>query len=173
MTEILSILINILLSFSGDLSQALAKCPHLQALNLHCNGPLITDKDLETISRYCSKLTELDLAKCNALTDQGFVHLRRLPALTCLNLSHTGITDDGLERLFVNWPASRCLKELRVDNCAQVTDYGIEVVLETCQDHLNIFLFHNCPRTTSRSQIALQEFLQNKPRVKQTTWTIY
>ena len=96
--------------------------------------------------------------------------------MSCLNLSNTKVTDDGIERLFAgndNW--SQSLTELRLDNCPQITDYAIEIVLEVCKK-LNIFLFHACPKTTERSLTALERFLRlhsTKGDVKQTTWTIY
>ena len=96
--------------------------------------------------------------------------------MSCLNLSHTKVTDDGIERLFAgndNW--SHCLTELRLDNCKQITDYAIEIVLEVC-NRLNIFLFHACPKTTEISLTALERFLslhREHGDVKQTTWTIY
>ena len=96
--------------------------------------------------------------------------------MKCLNLSKTKVTDAGIERLFVgNYHWSRSMTELRLDNCLQITDYAIEIVLEVCK-RLNIFLFHACPKTTERSLTALEVFLslhRTKGDVKQTTWTIY
>ena len=79
--------------------------------------------------------------------------------MSSLNLSHTKVTDAGIERLFAgNDQWSHSLTELRLDNCLSITDYAIEIVLEIC-DRLNIFLFHACPKTTERSLTALERFL--------------
>ena len=62
-----------------------------------------------------------------------------------------------------------------LDNCSKITDVAVEMVLETCQEHLNIFIVHSCPLTTERSLTALQKFwCQRKTNaVKQVTWTTY
>ena len=75
-------------------------------------------------------------------------------------------------RLMKKLISGKTLAELRIDNCVQVTDDSVELVLEICEK-LNIFLFHGCPKTTERSLIALQTFLSERKHVKQATWTIY
>lgn len=155
----------------NEIRDVFVNLSRLQVLHLHHNAQKITDEILRSIAKSCPNLRELDLGHSQAISDDGIACLRQLGQLTCLNLSHTQVTDDGLARLLLDQKSLR-LTELRVDNCPNITDEGIEIVLEACQEHLNIFLFHACPRTSDRSLTALQTFLGFKA-VKQTTWTIY
>lgn len=159
----------------AELAQVLAKLPLLEALHLQYNGTVVSDSVLNEIGEKCSRLRTLDLGRCAAITDRGLESLRNLKHLKSLNLGHTNITDDGIEKLFANnhcWKQSLC--ELKLDNCVNITDYGIEVVLETCQEKLNIFIIHACPRTTDRSVMAIESFLNSRgQKVEQVTWTFY
>jgi Leucine-rich repeat (LRR) protein len=157
----------------NEIGDVFVKLSQLQVLHLHYNADKITDEVLKSIADNCHNLRELDLGHSMQISDDGIACLRQLTKLTCLNLSHTRVTDDGLARLFDQ--KSLRLTELRVDNCRNITDEGIEIVLEACQEHLNIFLFHACPGTSDRSLTALQTFLRQGggAAVKQTTWTIY
>merc|ERR1719510_629947 len=127
-----------------------------------------------TMAHWCLHLKEVDLGHCSSITDVGLSKLRSLRHLSCLNLSYTKVSDDGIEMLFANndhWAKS--LTELRLDHCPQITDYAVEIVLETCQQRLDIFIVHACPRTTEASLTALQSFLSRRKNVKQLTWTTY
>ena len=126
------------------------------------------------IAKSCKKLKELDLGHCHGITDEGICALKSLKNLQSLNMSHTNLTDEGVIGLFFeNFNFKVSLKELRLDHCPNITDDAVEVVLETCQDKLNIFIVHSCPKTTDRSVQALEQFWTNQQSVKQITWTIF
>jgi RNA polymerase sigma factor (sigma-70 family) len=94
----------------------------------------ITDEILRRISR-CSHLTYLDLQNSNAVTDEGLLHVARLPKLQHLILSGTKITNRGLAIV-------RHLPHLRtLDICHQqyISDDGMPHVA-TCDrlERLNL-----------------------------------
>ena len=162
------------LTTNHDLLEALANMKYLEALHLQYNDSVIDDGVVMTIAKHCLNLREVDLSHCSRITDVGLSQLSSLKHLTCLNLSYTKVSDVGIEKLFGNnnhWT----INELRLDNCSKITDVAVEMVLETCQEHLNIFIVHSCPLTTERSLTALQKFwCQRKTNaVKQVTWTTY
>ena len=157
------------LSSNIDFDAIFAHLPHLQVLFLHFN-PNLPDHALIALSNHNQRLRELDLEHCSSLTDRGFVHLRNLKELKCLNLAFTHITDYAMGEIF---GGDRDMKvtELRLDHCDQITDESIEIVLENQRQKLDIFIMHSCPLLTTKSVQAF-ESSQNKV-VKQITWTIY
>ena len=56
----------------------------------------LTDDLLEDLAERAHRLTALSLSGCNEVTDEGLLHLARLPSLRHLDVSGTAITDAGL-----------------------------------------------------------------------------
>lgn len=85
----------------------------------------IDDRDLEKLVGEigaCPSVTYLNLSENRKITDEGMLHLARIPHLTGLNLSSCGITDTGLSRLTV---LSR-LATLNLSYCNRITDVGLK-----------------------------------------------
>lgn len=125
------------------------------------------------IGRHCPNLCDLDLGICESVGDPGIVALGRgLSKLQSVNFSKTSITDQGLLS-FAQGNCRGSLKEIRVDGCREVSDEGIEALLGFCVK-LRILIFHNCPKVTEQSRLALENYLiENQISMKQLTWTIY
>lgn len=154
---------------SRMLRALLVRNSRLSVLNMR-KVPFVKDVSLSFLP---ASLTHLDLAGCSALSDGA---VRRLtgscPRLVSLSLSDTPVTDRSLVRLSV----SRCrasLRELRISDCLNITDAGIEALLAG-STALQVFIFHGCPRVTEKSRLSLQTFLDSVGRhVRQVTWTVY
>ena len=88
-------------------------------VDFHLSGRGVTDEQLAHVAAIPG-LVELNLAHCDALTDDGLQALSTLPALERLHLECTAIGDAGLAHL-------RWLRELRYLNLygSAVTDAGL------------------------------------------------
>jgi len=93
----------------------------------------MTDAMLADVSRV-ETITALGLSGSKGVTDEGVLHLARLPALEDLDLSGTSVTDTGLQVL-------RSLPRLRTISLAstRVTDEGVWA-LAHCEEleHVNL-----------------------------------
>lgn len=76
----------------------LAELPRLRLLDLSSNAK-ITAAGVSQLSKLAPTLEWLSLASCAAVNDLSLFTLARLPSLTYLDISYTGITDDSLETL--------------------------------------------------------------------------
>lgn len=125
------------------------------------------------IGSHCPSISELDLGICESVGDRGVAALGQgLAHLQSANFSQTSITDQGLLS-FAQGECRRTLREIRIDGCREVTDEGIEALLGFCAK-LSILIFHNCPKVTEQSRLALENYLlENQISMKQLTWTIY
>ncbi|KAG6510686.1 F-box protein SKP2A-like [Zingiber officinale] len=109
------------------------KLPKLQVLSLRQNySPQLEDNDVETISKHCHELRDLDLSKSQKLTDRSLYALGHgCPHLTKLNISGcSGFTDASLEYL------ARCFKNLKYLNlcgCAKAaSDRALHAISCNC-----------------------------------------
>ena len=68
------------------------------------------------------RINDLNLEKCNGLTDAGLVHLRWMPPKK-LNLAFCDITDNGLAHL-----QQLPLHTLKLARCAFITDLGLAYI---------------------------------------------
>jgi hypothetical protein len=110
----------------------------IRLLALHPSSRLnaegqMTDAVLADVSRV-DTVTALDLGGSKALTDEGLLHLARLPGLKHVDVSGTSITDRGLQVLR-NLPALETLSLAMT----RVTDEGV-AHLADCHElrHLNL-----------------------------------
>lgn len=155
--------------FKFDFDAIFAHLPHLQVLFLHFN-PDLPDDALVALSNHNNRrLRELDLEHCSSLTDRGFVHLKNLKGLKCLNLAFTHLTDFAIGEIFGR-ATDMNVTELRLDHCDQITDESIETIFQNQKQKLDIFIMHSCPLLTTKS---VQAFESSQNVVKQVTWTIY
>ncbi|XP_064618070.1 protein AMN1 homolog [Liolophura sinensis] len=146
-------------------------CPYLQIVYLRrCEN--VTDEAIISLSTSCKHLRELNVGGCCQLTDVSLIALgQNSKYLTCVNLSRTNVTDEGILRL-VSGCCSQNLKELHIDSCKSLTDMSVEAVLSYCPQ-ISILLFHGCPKITDESRQAIADSMQGQKRMKQVTWTIY
>jgi hypothetical protein len=103
---------------SRDWDEIVAFMEERRLPGLRASGQM-TDALLDRFSRL-DHITALDLEGSKDLTDEGLLHLARLPRLRHLNLAGTGITDRGLEVLR-RLPALEAI----VLSGTRVTDAGV------------------------------------------------
>jgi Leucine Rich repeat len=103
---------------SRDWDEIIALMAEQRLPGLRASGQM-TDALLDRFSRL-DHITALDLEGSKGLTDEGLLHLARLPRLRHLNLAGTGITDRGLEVLR-RLPALEAI----VLSGTRVTDAGV------------------------------------------------
>jgi hypothetical protein len=150
------------------LERGLMNLSCLRILYLRATG--VGDRVAAAIGANCPFLVELDLGHCVDVGDAGVTALSAgCKKLSCLNLSKTGIADSGLAVLGENCRES--LRELRIDGCLRVTDDGVERLLAGVR-RLAIFVFHNCPKLTDRSRLAVERH-DTENKMKQLVWTVY
>mmetsp|Transcript_17178 Transcript_17178/g.30813 ORF Transcript_17178/g.30813 Transcript_17178/m.30813 type:complete len:490 (-) Transcript_17178:100-1569(-) len=110
---------------------------------------------------YCKKLETLDLSKCEAITDSGFLYI----AASCHNLREvlltdcTKITNKSLQHLAFGCPL---LTKLSLKGCYQITDQGINQLCEGCGE-LEILTLRRCRYITDR---AVQSMAAHLHRLK-------
>jgi len=154
------------------LTKLLAQCRHLSVAYLRgLSG--VTDTVVSVLATTARHLTHLDLGGCVQVGDLGLESLsRHCPGLLSLSLARTRVTDAGLAALARATCRNR-LQELRIDSCRNVSDDGVEILLDGVTS-LRILIFHGCPRVTERTRVALETYLaMNGQVVKQLTWTVY
>lgn len=69
---------------------------------------------------------------------------------------------------------SKTIEEIHIANCEQITDESIECILMK-STRIKYLLFHNCPKTSEASRLALEDYMTNNSNQKfrHLTWTIY
>eukprot|EP00795_Rhopilema_esculentum_P005257 gene5257-404_t len=93
-----------------------------------------------------------------------------------IDLSHSEVTDAGLKEVsdkgleFISLGCcTSSLVEIHVGYCKDVTDNGIELIVNSCPN-IRILIFHGCPLTTERSR----EMIGLLGRaMRQLSWTVY
>ncbi|KAJ8913956.1 hypothetical protein NQ315_015194 [Exocentrus adspersus] len=124
----------------------LLKCTNQLHLFVITNCDEVDDTVLECLSEYCPHLTGLDVGGCKNITDCGVKKLSALKNLTWLTLSQTQVSDDGISSL-VKGSIGKNIKELRIDNCPNVTEDGLKIIAENCP---NIETSNVLPRRTTK-----------------------
>ena len=150
-----------------DYNSIFSNLIHLRVLYLHFNQKL-KNGIIFAFAKYCTRLRELDLEHCSSMTDEGFIQLKNLKCLHCVNFAYTNITDIAISEIFSK-AGVKNVKELRLDHCKHITDDSIDIILEEQGSRLDIFIMHACPLVTSKSMIAYEHF----HNIKQVSWTIY
>ncbi|CAH1173551.1 unnamed protein product [Phaedon cochleariae] len=130
----------------------------------HCDQ--MNDDVLEVLANYCPNLMGLDIGGCVNITDMGMDKLSKLRNLTWLTLSSTQISDGGIQSI-VTGPSGAKIKELRIEDCKNVTEQGLRAVADNCPK-VEILMFHKCS-TINSSNIMFQE--QPFKNLKHVTWT--
>ncbi|KAJ8938923.1 hypothetical protein NQ318_011684 [Aromia moschata] len=132
----------------------------------HCEE--VNDSVLECLSKYCPNLMGLDIGGCKNVTDVGIKYLSALRNLTWLTFSQTQISDDGISAL-VKGSSGAKIRELRVDNCSNITEAGLKTIADNCPN-IEILMFYNCSTHRDHALSTFQE--GNFKNLKQLTWTI-
>ncbi|ORZ26398.1 hypothetical protein BCR41DRAFT_348218 [Lobosporangium transversale] len=118
----------------GDIPDAvimalLSRCPMLEQLSLDWSRNL-SDSSILRLQHICSQVTKISLARCEALTEDGFKALfKGYPNLLSVNLNGNVLSDSVLEDLSLS---CRFLEELSINSCQNVSDLGIQSVLLNC-----------------------------------------
>ncbi|KAI1310188.1 hypothetical protein EDD11_003895 [Mortierella claussenii] len=119
----------------------LSRCPLLEQLTLDWSRNL-SDASLLSLPRICLNLTEISLARCVELTQDGFKTLfKGFPNLISININGNVLSDSILEDL----PQScKFLQHLSINSCHNVTDLGVQAILLNCA-HLKSFSLRFVP----------------------------
>lgn len=155
---------------SEALVQLLSGQIYLQTLFIR--GLLNLNLDVFSTLSNCKHLIHLDIGGCPNIQDSHLHLIRNISGLESLSLAGTEISDTGLYHL-ASCESRVTLKELRIDRCKNITDDGIQILLDGLSS-LEILIFHGCPQVTVRSRETLEDYLANHRRnVRQLTWTVY
>gem|GEM_PF-6781344 len=124
------------------------KCPRVTSLDFNRSQD-ITDNGLVHLQKL--PLQHLDLRDCLNITDNGLVHLQKLP-LQHLDLRDCRkITDNGLVHL-----QKLPLQHLNLSGCQNITDNGLVHLQKLPLQHLEL---HHCQNITSAGVDRLQQTL--------------
>lgn len=126
---------------SECLGETLKHLECLQILNVS-NIEVMCDEVMQILIDYCPNLFSIDVGDCKNISDDGFSKLCKLNHLTFVRFSNTNISDDGLTN-FLMGNSGEIIKELRIDGCANVTEIGLNAILNSCPNIL-YFMFNNC-----------------------------
>jgi hypothetical protein len=116
-------------------------------VKLNLQGVTFNDSLLLTVSKFCTKIEQLNLSSANPfsdnlITDRGLIALGNLQNLVDLNLMGSRqITDQGLSIL-----SSKCLNmtKLSLGFCIGITDIGIDSISQNLKN-LNHLSLTRCP----------------------------
>ncbi|XP_008591532.1 PREDICTED: F-box/LRR-repeat protein 13-like, partial [Galeopterus variegatus] len=93
----------------------------IRELNLN-NCIQLGDSSIVKLSERCPNLNYLSLRNCEHFTDQGIEYIVNIFSLISVDLSGTGISNEGLIIL----SRHKKLKELSLSECDRITDFGIQ-----------------------------------------------
>ncbi|XP_019875641.1 protein AMN1 homolog [Aethina tumida] len=142
------------------------KLPKLEQLFMtYCST--INDEVIQVLSYSCPKLRYCNLTG-SKVDNPGMMSLGRLTDLVCIAVSETPIGHEGISAL-VEGPSGKNLKELKIDNCVNVTEATLRKIVECCPD-MEILIFYNCDRSISEMMFTPQE--NQLKNLKQLSWTI-
>lgn len=102
--------------------ERLKNCPEIRILNL--NGTKVTGrgfqvfKDQEELRLAIVKLRE------SAVTDEGLAGLNKATSIEVLDLSHTNISDTGIQNIY----DLKRLKQLDLEGCKKITDKSVNTL---------------------------------------------
>lgn len=110
----------------------------LKVLNLNYLGNL-SDESIENISRYCPNIVDVSFEGCPQLSDACLLSLSNLRQLKRANFTLlTQITDHGMEVLVEG--SGKYLEELFLGKCKNLTDMSILKIAEMCCGLQRIYL---------------------------------
>ena len=124
-----------LINFNGDLLRSLISKHSRHLAEVVIRAEHIIDSDLTTISD-CSVLKKLHFVNANQLSVHSLRILSTLTKLANLKLSHMwALTDNGLRTFLLERPVESVpIQELHLEACVELTDSGIEEVLNLCPE---------------------------------------
>ncbi|XP_050303134.1 intraflagellar transport protein 57 homolog [Anthonomus grandis grandis] len=125
----------------------------------------VNDDVLQCISLHCPRLKGLSIGGCVNVTDKGLEFLSSM-RISWLGISQTKITDKGIIKL-VQGESGPILTEIIIDNCAQITNLGLNKITECCPN-LKILNFQNCDTDILITSV----FSCSKFNMKQIFWQI-
>lgn len=161
------------ITFKG-IAALLQSCPYLQIILLR-KCAAIDDKCLLEIAKTCGvRLTNLNVAGCPLVTDEGLKYLGEYcKNLKAIDLKGTLISDIGVFNL-MSKTVGETIEEIHIANCKQITDESIEAILNNSKA-IKFLMFHSCPKVTDASRVALEDYSFNKSnqQFKHLTWTVY
>uniref|UniRef100_A0A287DAA7 F-box and leucine-rich repeat protein 13 n=1 Tax=Ictidomys tridecemlineatus TaxID=43179 RepID=A0A287DAA7_ICTTR len=109
----------------------------------------ITDACFKFIDKNYPNINHIYMVDCKGLTDGSLKSLSPLKQLTVLNLANcVRIGDVGL-RQFLDGPSSIRIRELNLSNCMQLGDASIVKLSERCRN-LNYLSLRNCEQLTDQ-----------------------
>jgi F-box/leucine-rich repeat protein 2/20 len=90
----------------------------------------VTDKSMQTFSKNCRNLEEINLDNCKQLTDETCKSLAaNCHKLTHLNIAANDVTDEALEAI---GEGCKLLKHINISNCNKIRPAGIESLARNC-----------------------------------------
>ncbi|KAF8945075.1 hypothetical protein BGZ47_003260, partial [Haplosporangium gracile] len=105
--------------------------PLLKDLTVHFNENILA-VGLEHISKFCPRLTRIDLRGCQEISSDGLASfLGAQPHLTHVSLADTLLQDSGLLILAASARAAQ-LRVLNIRKCRLVQAHGVGQVVRTC-----------------------------------------
>ncbi|XP_011403084.1 PREDICTED: protein AMN1 homolog [Amphimedon queenslandica] len=147
---------------SNDLSRLFCRCTRLQVVDL--KGCVLVDNScIDVLTRNCCYLLSLSLSGCHMITDKSVMILTdRCHYLQVLDLSRTKVSNNGLYYLSKGMCSTK-LKELKVTQCINITDEGVQAIMKHCT-RLSFLDINGCPIQNNLSSIG---------KLQQISWTIY
>lgn len=131
----------------------------------------ITDRAVAQLIRPgMRKLTHLDLGGDNGITDAGILQLQYAPfKLVLLGVSRLHISDRTLHAIL---PYPDVLKTLDISRCNQITDHGIYILTERCENLRNLEAFA-CHSIGPDAVAALVAFARTHESFREATVSQY
>jgi Leucine-rich repeat (LRR) protein len=131
-----------------------AMCPALEDLSLYDNGSAAGDLTLWQLAQHCPGLSALRVPGSPLVSDIGArAVFENCPLLEELDLDESQITDASLVALGQN---GRHVNTLYLRDCTEVTNVGIEAVMEGCTK-LTEFGVEGCTKLTARLVRAIHK----------------
>ncbi len=153
---------------NDDALEIVSKFKQLENLNLACCWQ-ISDKGLLILSQgTCTGLKQLDISRCDRITDDGMCCLSAFCRLVNLSLMFSKITDKGIEKLtkssnleilnlsYCYALSYKCIDDLRkFDHLKQINlfkatiDLSILIELALSGSRIKVVIFHGCEKVYS------------------------
>ena len=129
-----------LVSTDAGLSAIAQKCPKLTSISLAFTTMSGTSIGLLNLTRGLPHLSDISIAKCQWLTNADLVAVgRNCNQLTRIDLSNTGIGDEGVVGIANNCPL---LSSIRLDYNLRITKVSLIALVEKCPEMKEIKLYN-------------------------------
>lgn len=105
----------------------------------------VSDSSMQTFSKNCRNLEEINLDDCKQLTDETCKSLAaNCHKLSHLNIASCNVTDEALAAI---GEGCKLLKHINISNCNKIRPAGIEILAKNCT-HLVSFIAIACGEAT-------------------------